>query len=462
MANLVFNSDFMDANALFQPYRISDHSPDGLVQENRKWKCRGATNDLDTHDLFRNRLSHEQADMMIHNVTTNEVKSPIFSMSDDQCLDGFTLVFFKEAWDVAGIMWVRESEEFTYRHRCSNLHIVNLCFADELFLFAHGDVNSAHAIMDFLEEFKAVSRLVLFWLNIWECRLSRLVLSHPVNFRSPVRGCDRIGDQSQGYREYSGSPETSTIAPVISSAAPVVETTLVASPTGLWLAISPFICTDSSEAPDSSDGPPSQDPYVATVARWRSRVTARTSSSHEFPIAPVTAPPGIRRRSATLIRPGEAIPFGRPYRTHLNGPLHSLGLDAPDQAHSGSSTRDVSPRLCYPPRRAPRRSEAFRRWCAAPLSTLYPPTTSESSSGDSSERPMHSSPHSAGPSHSYSSEASLEEDAEVGLTTGLELIWKRVEATPNCWRYAEVGTDLCTAPLVEEEIAEPSWSRDCS
>ncbi|GJU58080.1 hypothetical protein Tco_1235846 [Tanacetum coccineum] len=206
-------------------------------------------------------------------------------------------------------------------------------------------------------------------------------------------------------------------------------------------AISPFICTDSSEAPDSSDGPPLQDPYVTTIARWRSRVTARPSSSHEFPIAPVTAPPRIRRRSATLIRPGEAIPFGRPYRTHLNGPrklltarkrvgplparrlasrhtsprspdhhssssssssdsspVHSLGLDVSDQAHSGSSTRDVPPRLCYPPRRAPRRSEAFRRWCAAPLSTLYPPTTSESSSGDSSERPMHLSSHSAGPS----------------------------------------------------------------
>ncbi|GJX21286.1 putative reverse transcriptase domain-containing protein [Tanacetum coccineum] len=145
------------------------------------------------------------------------------------------------------------------------------------------------------------------------------------------------------------APETSTIAPVISSAAPVVETTLVASPTGLCglvpysgsdsdspdemsspehisplPAISPFLCTDSSEAPDSSDGPPSQDPYVATVARWRSRVTARPSSSSEFPIAPVTAPPGIRRRSAILIRPGEAIPFGRPYRTHLNGPRKLL------------------------------------------------------------------------------------------------------------------------------------------
>ncbi|GKF62028.1 hypothetical protein Tco_0182082, partial [Tanacetum coccineum] len=86
----------------------------------------------------------------------------------------------------------------------------------------------------------------------------------------------------------------------------------------------PFLCTDSSEDPDSSDGPPSQDPYVATVARWRSRVTAHPSSSSEFPIALVTAPPGIRRRLAILIRPGEAIPFGRPYRTHLNGPRKLL------------------------------------------------------------------------------------------------------------------------------------------
>ncbi|GKE27492.1 hypothetical protein Tco_1442876, partial [Tanacetum coccineum] len=192
----------------------------------------------------------------------------------------------------------------------------------------------------------------------------------------------------------------------------------------------------------------------------RSKVTARPTSSSVFHIAPVTAPPGIRRRSAILIRLGEAIPFGRPYRTHLNGPrklltcnegsdvdlltarrlvieacitsfspyhhsssssssadsspVHSLGLDASDQAHSGPLTRDST------------------------------------SSGDSSERPMHLSSHSAGPSRkkcrspvdsvplstlvtgslaptctdllpprkrfrdSYSSEASIEEDAEVG------------------------------------------------
>ncbi|GJV57836.1 hypothetical protein Tco_1458841 [Tanacetum coccineum] len=51
-------------------------------------------------------------------------------------------------------------------------------------------------------------------------------------------------------------------------------------------------------------------------------------------------------------------------------PVHSSGLDAPDETYSGSSTRDVSPRLGYPSKRTPQRSEAFCRWCAALLSTL--------------------------------------------------------------------------------------------
>ncbi|GJY87437.1 putative RNA-directed DNA polymerase, partial [Tanacetum coccineum] len=55
---------------------------------------------------------------------------------------------------------VYESEEFVYHHRCSKLNIVNLCFADDLFLFSHGDVNSAHVIKDSLDEFKTTSGLV--------------------------------------------------------------------------------------------------------------------------------------------------------------------------------------------------------------------------------------------------------------------------------------------------------------
>ncbi|GJS10087.1 putative nucleotidyltransferase, ribonuclease H [Tanacetum coccineum] len=74
-------------------------------------------------------------------------------------------------------------------------------------------------------------------------------------------------------------------------------------------------------------------------------------------------------------------------------------------------------------RREPRRSEAFCHWCAAPLSTLYPPNTSESSLGDSSERPLTMG--SLAPTRadllpprkrfrdSYSSKASIEEDTEI-------------------------------------------------
>ncbi|GJT10973.1 hypothetical protein Tco_0858015, partial [Tanacetum coccineum] len=42
--------------------------------------------------------------------------------------------------------------------------------------------------------------------------------------------------------------------------------------------------------------------------------------------------------------------------------------------------------------------QVFRRWRSAPLSTPYPPTTSESSLDSSSERSLDSSSHSAGPS----------------------------------------------------------------
>ncbi|GJU49824.1 hypothetical protein Tco_1219379, partial [Tanacetum coccineum] len=55
---------------------------------------------------------------------------------------------------------VQDSDSFTFHRYCSDLELVNLCFADDLFLFAHGDVSSATVIMEALEEFKQVSGLV--------------------------------------------------------------------------------------------------------------------------------------------------------------------------------------------------------------------------------------------------------------------------------------------------------------
>ncbi|GJY32128.1 hypothetical protein Tco_0415623 [Tanacetum coccineum] len=310
------------------------------------------------------------------------------------------------------------------------------------------------------------------------------------------------------------APETSTIAPVISSAAPVVETTLVASPTGLCglvpysgsdsdspdemsspehisplPAISPFLCTDSSEAPDSSDGPPSQDPYVATVARWRSRVTTRPSSSSEFPIAPVTAPPRIRRRRGKLLTARKRVgplPARRLASRHASprssdhhssssssssdsSPVHSLGLDASDQAHSDIPTRDVSPD-CVP--RGEHHDVVRSPVDSVPLSM---PVTGSLAPTRADHLPPRKRFR-----DSYSSEASLEEDAEVGLTgTGVDMELgisdgdevgdhveidhrdarddtEEYEADASAGDTAEVGIDPMTAPLVEEEIVEPA------
>ncbi|GKE05253.1 hypothetical protein Tco_1397271 [Tanacetum coccineum] len=54
---------------------------------------------------------------------------------------------------------VQDSESFTYHRHCSKLELVNHCFADDLFLFVHGDPNSARVIMEACDEFRNASGL---------------------------------------------------------------------------------------------------------------------------------------------------------------------------------------------------------------------------------------------------------------------------------------------------------------
>ncbi|GJX18962.1 putative reverse transcriptase domain, reverse transcriptase zinc-binding domain protein, partial [Tanacetum coccineum] len=56
---------------------------------------------------------------------------------------------------------VSVSGSFSYHRYCLKLELINLCFADDLFLFAHGDVQSTCVIKDALEEFKYASGLTL-------------------------------------------------------------------------------------------------------------------------------------------------------------------------------------------------------------------------------------------------------------------------------------------------------------
>ncbi|GKA51124.1 hypothetical protein Tco_0744320 [Tanacetum coccineum] len=78
-------------------------------------------------------------------------------------------------------------------------------------------------------------------------------------------------------------------------------------------------------------------------------------------ISPIGATPEFSRRSALLIRPGQAIPFGRPYRTHPNGshkvltvrkrlgPLPSYRLALRYTSHHSSSSDFTSDLLLDSP-----------------------------------------------------------------------------------------------------------------
>ncbi|GJS96316.1 putative reverse transcriptase domain-containing protein [Tanacetum coccineum] len=186
--------------------------------------------------------------------------------------------------------------------------------------------------------------------------------------------------------------------------------------------VSPFLCSDDSKVDNESE-PAEQRPdrheshavHDAMVLRWRDMVTFRQSlplrsssydtfvPSYEFPIALVVAPPRIRRRPAILIRPGKAILFGRPYRIHPNGPNFTS-----DSSSSGSSSDSSSDTFSGSPSDSLSDTSsvyssgcdasAFRRLRFAPLSTPYPPTTSESSSDSSSGRSLDSPSLSAGQS----------------------------------------------------------------
>ncbi|GKE32497.1 hypothetical protein Tco_1451819, partial [Tanacetum coccineum] len=199
--------------------------------------------------------------------------------------------------------------------------------------------------------------------------------------------------------------------------------------------VSPFLCFDDSEAGSESE-PTEQRPE-------RTESLAPTS---EFPLAPVVSPPGIHRRPAILVRPGEAIPFGRPYRTHPNrphklltarkrfGPFPARRLtwrrvchcssdrhSSPDFTSDSSSSSSSSDSLsniasCSSSDSLSDSSLFHSSGCdasgqshsgpstrvasprSAPLSTLYLPMTSDSSLGSSFERSLDSSSSSAGPS----------------------------------------------------------------
>ncbi|GKA03943.1 hypothetical protein Tco_0676724 [Tanacetum coccineum] len=78
---------------------------------------------------------------------------------------------------------------------CSKLELVNLCFADDLFLFAYGDVHSVSIIKEALDEFKLS---ILQVLPFEEGTLPVKYLGVPlVSSRLKIRDCNELVDRVQ-------------------------------------------------------------------------------------------------------------------------------------------------------------------------------------------------------------------------------------------------------------------------
>nr|GEY06987.1 hypothetical protein [Tanacetum cinerariifolium] len=176
---------------------------------------------LDDHDLFTRVLDDAKADFMVRDVSNDEVKSVIFSIGDDRAHgpDGFTAAFFKKTWDVVGgdincairdffsngplTLYVLmetcmvglkrrvcDSDEFQYHHLCEQQRIINLCFANDLFLFSRGNPSLVDVIMDALEEFKHVLGLVpiIPKSTAFFCNVPNAIKAYILNFMPFAEG----------------------------------------------------------------------------------------------------------------------------------------------------------------------------------------------------------------------------------------------------------------------------------
>ncbi|GKD62552.1 putative reverse transcriptase domain-containing protein [Tanacetum coccineum] len=297
------------------------------------------------------------------------------------------------------------------------------------------------------------------------------------------------------------APETSTIAPVISSVALVVETTLVSSPTGLC-GLVPYSGSDS-DSPDEMSSPEHislllyhsyapillrllillmdhhQDPYVAIIARWRSRVTTLPSSSSGF-YCSVTACQGFDDGTFLSTRGGYLL-LVVAYSTILMGRVSCCAVR--------KRGWDLYQARRFAGGALPRSSDHHPSSSSSSLA-LLPVHSSEASFRESQRKPsihlhilLDHLARDVDPwliLDSYSSESSIEEDTVVDhIETKVDIklgigdgddVRDHVEIDPrdvkdNTEEYeadtsagdmVEVGIDPLSAPIVEEGIVEPA------
>ncbi|GJS78478.1 hypothetical protein Tco_0728359 [Tanacetum coccineum] len=211
--------------------------------------------------------------------------------------------------------------------------------------------------------------------------------------------------------------------------------------------VSPFIGSGDSESDTKTpERHVSHTPHEAMFTRWRSRVALRSSSpTTSIPKIPTT--PILPAPSAIVAPSSEyqfALGIDREEVDHSSSGYsisgHSLsGHASPDTTIADSAT---PPRFVYPLLASnPWCSEAYLRWRPALLSTMYPPTTSESSVGDFSFES------SAGPSRKRCMSPATTVTSSIHDTRAL--VPSRVDLLPPRKRFRD---SILLEDSVEEDI----------
>ncbi|GJW42297.1 hypothetical protein Tco_0071096 [Tanacetum coccineum] len=129
---------------------------------------------------------------------------------------------------------------------------------------------------------------------------------------------------------------TQTDTPVIPTETPIIAPTIPPSPD--YTPASPDYSPASDSESDPSEDPssdhipplPATSPFLSSDDDPTDSDTPDTplSPTHDTPFTEITAStqrsPTIPRRRVMLLASGQPIPYGRPYRYHLNGPVHMM------------------------------------------------------------------------------------------------------------------------------------------
>ncbi|GKB11167.1 putative reverse transcriptase domain-containing protein, partial [Tanacetum coccineum] len=131
-------------------------------------------------------------------------------------------------------------------------------------------------------------------------------------------------------------PATQTDTPVIPTETPIIAPTIPPSPD--YTPASPDYSPASDSESDPSEDPssdhipplPAISPFLSSDDDTTDSDTPDTppSPTHGTPFTEITAStqrsPIIPRRRVMILSPGQPIPYGRPYRYHLNRPIHMM------------------------------------------------------------------------------------------------------------------------------------------